>query len=131
MIKPQIVGDLAGANVAYESPYGRIASNWKLEARNLKLDVTIPINATATVYVPAKDAGGVTESGTPAAKAAGVKFLRMENGAAVYAVGSGTYRFESPDCSTQGKATRNKTHEFMTGVDDASVIRRKWATLVM
>lgn len=57
------------------------------------MDVTIPVNTTATVYVPAKDAGGVTGSGKPAVNAKGVKFLRMENGAAVYEVGSGTYRF--------------------------------------
>ncbi|MEI7902915.1 MAG: alpha-L-rhamnosidase C-terminal domain-containing protein, partial [bacterium] len=61
----------------------------------LKLDVTIPINTTATVYVPTQDADGVTESGKPVAKAAGVKFLRMENRSAVYEVGSGTYLFQS------------------------------------
>jgi alpha-L-rhamnosidase len=59
------------------------------------MDVTIPINTNATVYVPAKDAAGITESGKPAAKADGVKFLRMENNAAVYEVGSGTYHFQS------------------------------------
>jgi alpha-L-rhamnosidase len=37
----------------------------------------------------------VTESGKPADKAEGVKFLRMENNAAVYAVGSGSYQFQS------------------------------------
>jgi alpha-L-rhamnosidase len=47
------------------------------------------------VYVPAKDAAGVTESGKSAAKANGVKFLRMENGAAILEVGAGTYRFGS------------------------------------
>jgi alpha-L-rhamnosidase len=57
------------------------------------MDVTIPPNTTATIHVPAKDAAAVTESGTPAATAAGVKFLRMENGAALYEVGSGTYQF--------------------------------------
>ena len=67
----------------------------KLETGNLKLEVTVPINTTATVYVPAKDAAGVTESGKPALKAVGVKFLRMEDGAAMYEVGSGTYRFQS------------------------------------
>ena len=59
------------------------------------MDVTIPPNTTATVYVPAKDAAGMTESGMSAAKAEGMKFLRMENGAAVYEVGSGTYRLQS------------------------------------
>jgi alpha-L-rhamnosidase len=37
----------------------------------------------------------VTESGKPTAEAEGVKFLRMEHNAAVYIVGSGSYRFES------------------------------------
>ena len=35
----------------------------------------------------------VTESGIPAIKAEGVKFLRMENDAAVYEVVSGCYSF--------------------------------------
>ena len=95
VIKPVPIGDLSWVKAHYDSLYGRIVSNWQLETRNLKLDVTIPINTTATVYVPAKDAAGVTESGKPATKAKGVKFLRTENGAAVYEVGSGIYRFES------------------------------------
>jgi alpha-L-rhamnosidase len=59
------------------------------------MDVTIPVNTTATVYVPAKDEASVTESGLPAERAEGVKFLRMENGAAILEVGAGTYRFGS------------------------------------
>jgi alpha-L-rhamnosidase len=35
----------------------------------------------------------VKESGQPAAKAKGVKFLRQEKDTAVYTVGSGTYEF--------------------------------------
>jgi len=31
----------------------------------------------------------------PTAQAKSVKFLRMDNGAAVYEVGSGTYRFQA------------------------------------
>ena len=59
------------------------------------MEVTIPANSTATVCVPAKDAAEVTESGKQADKAEGVKFLRMENSIAVYAVESGDYRFQS------------------------------------
>jgi alpha-L-rhamnosidase len=59
------------------------------------MDVTIPANTTATVYVPAKDEASVTESGKPAAKSDGVRFLRMQNNTTVYIVGSGTYRFQS------------------------------------
>lgn len=75
------------------------------------MEVTVPANTIATIYVPAKDAACVAESGPlvgllrqssgqvragkPAGEAEGVTFLRMENNVAVYAVGSGTYRFES------------------------------------
>ena len=65
----------------------------KREGKRLTMEVTIPINTTATVYVPAKNEANVTESGNLASKAEGVKFLRMENGAVVYEVGPGCYRF--------------------------------------
>ena len=105
IIKPAVVGDLTWVKCFHESPYGRIVSNWKRDGRKLAMEVTIPANTTATVSVPANDAGSVTESGKPAANAVGVKFLRMGNSAAVYAVGSGTYRFESHMRSPQGDAT--------------------------
>ena len=95
IIKPAVVGDLTWVKCSYASIHGTIVSNWKLDAGKLTMEVTIPINTTAVVYVPSKDAAGVTESNKPAAKAEGVKFLRMENSAAVYEVGSGSYRFQS------------------------------------
>jgi len=95
IIKPAVVGDLTWVKCSYDSIHGRIVSNWKRESGKLTMDVTIPINTTATVYVPAKDETSVTESGLPAAKADGVNFLRMENGAAILEVGAGTYRFGS------------------------------------
>ena len=45
------------------------------------LNVTIPANTTATVYVPAADSREVTESGMFANAAEGGNFLQMENGA--------------------------------------------------
>ncbi|MCX6872620.1 MAG: family 78 glycoside hydrolase catalytic domain [Verrucomicrobia bacterium] len=95
IIKPAVVGDLTWVKCGYDSIHGRVVSNWKRDGTQLTMEVAIPINTTATVHVPAKDAAGVTESGKPAAKADGVEFLRMENRAAVYAIGSGTYRFQS------------------------------------
>jgi alpha-L-rhamnosidase len=95
IIKPAVVGDLQWVTAHHDSPYGRIVSNWKREGEKLTMDVTIPPNTTATIFVPAKDAASVTESGKPAGEANGVKFLRMENGAAIYAVGSGNYQFQS------------------------------------
>jgi len=95
IIKPAIVGDLTWVNCGYDSAHARIVSNWKRDGSKLTMDVTIPPNTTALVYVPAKDESGVTESGKPASKADGVKFLRMESNTAAYAVGAGTYQFQS------------------------------------
>ncbi len=95
LIKPAVVGDLTWVKGGYDSIHGRIVSYWQREGDKVRMDITIPANTTATVFVPAKDAAGVTESGKPTDSAEGVTFLHMQDNAAVYAVGSGTYRFQS------------------------------------
>jgi len=97
IIKPAVGDGLTWANTSFDSIHGLIVINWKRDGATLTMEVTVPINTTATVYVPVagKDADTVTESGKPASKAKGIKFLRMENGAAVYEAGSGIYRFSS------------------------------------
>lgn len=95
-IKPHIVGGLTFARAAYHSVRGEIVSDWKLAGGQVTLQVRIPANTTATVFVPAKNAAGVTESGKPAAQAAGVKSVREIPGYAVYEVGSGSYTFAAP-----------------------------------
>ena len=80
---------------SYDSIRGRIASAWKVGDGGLSLDVTIPANTTATVYIPARDLASVTESGRLLAQAQGVKFLRREGDRLVLAVESGSYRFNA------------------------------------
>jgi alpha-L-rhamnosidase len=79
----------------YDSIRGRIASAWKVGDGGLSLDVTVPANTTATVYIPARDLASVTEGGRPLAQAQGVKFLRREGDRLVLAVESGSYRFSA------------------------------------
>ncbi|BCM93530.1 hypothetical protein IAD21_05421 [Abditibacteriota bacterium] len=97
IIKPAVVGDLTHAQATYNSPYGPIISNWKRTDGKLILNISIPANTTATVYLPTKDAAHITESGKAVGQSVGVKFLRMEKSSAVYVVGSGTYDFAAPD----------------------------------
>ena len=94
-IEPKPGGGFNYAKASYKSIYGEIVSDWRIKGDSFEMDVTIPANTTATVCVPAKDAESVTEGGVPAAKAEGVQFIRMDNGKAVFAVGSGSYRFVS------------------------------------
>jgi alpha-L-rhamnosidase len=94
-VQPSIGGGLEYAKAHYNSIHGKIVSGWKLEDGKLLMDVTIPANTSAFVYVPTEDISQVTESGKPVKDSEGVKFLRMEKGAAVFKVGSGSYIFES------------------------------------
>ena len=93
IIKPAIVGGLKWVKASYDSIQGKIVSEWKREGNKLFLNVSIPPNATATVYVPTADTQSLTESGQPVASFRQVAFLRMEKDAAVFKVGSGRYCF--------------------------------------
>lgn len=93
VIKPQPVGDLRWVRASHNTVRGRISTAWEIMDGKFKLNITIPPNTLAHVYVPAKDAAHVTESGKAAVNMRGVKFLRMDGSAAVFAVGSGSYEF--------------------------------------
>lgn len=58
----------------------------KKQVRVFTRSLTIPANASSTISMPEKNAAGVTGSGKPGAQLEGVRFLRMENKAAVYPV---------------------------------------------
>ena len=94
IVRPNPVGGLTSAKATYDSIRGRIVSDWKTDKDGFHLTVTIPANASATVYLPATDAARITEGGQPAVKI--VKLLGVEGGRALFAVGSGTYRFTVP-----------------------------------
>jgi alpha-L-rhamnosidase len=93
LLKPAVVGDLTWTDATCNSPYGPIGCKWSIGGNRLTVKVKIPSNTTATVHVPARDVSVVTESGKPANSSPDVKFLRMENGCAVFHVQSGTYEF--------------------------------------
>jgi alpha-L-rhamnosidase len=95
LMRPTPVGDLTFVRGTHESPFGRIASEWKRTDGTFEWTIVVPVNSTATVYVPAGTPDVVTEGGTPARSAPGVSFLRQDKGYAVFEVGSGTYRFRS------------------------------------
>ena len=95
IIRPYPVDGLTFVRASHKSLYGTIRSNWKRENDVFALDVSVPVNSSATVYVPVKDGNVVNESGQPADKAKGVRLVRNENGMAVYNVDSGSYSFAS------------------------------------
>jgi alpha-L-rhamnosidase len=74
IIKPTVGGKLTYANVSYQTPYGKLTSNWKIEGDSFYLDIEIPANTTATVYV--------------------LDYSTNEN-YQIHKVGSGSYHFTS------------------------------------
>jgi len=95
ILKPHPVGDLTWAKAHHDSTYGRIAVDWRREDEKLTLNVTIPANTTATVYVPTTQPQAVFESGVPAGEAPGVTRQSNEDGCAVFEIESGHYIFET------------------------------------
>jgi hypothetical protein len=93
IIKPAIVGDLTWVKADYDSVRGRIVSAWQRAGTQFTLQVTIPANTTATIYVPTRNATTVREGRRAAGQSEGVRFLRMAGRCAVYEVGSGNYTF--------------------------------------
>lgn len=80
----------------YDSINGRIASAWKRAPDGaFALDVTIPANTTATVFLPDAAADRATEGGASlaSAKIAGIRRVAPEGTALRVDVGAGTYRF--------------------------------------
>jgi alpha-L-rhamnosidase len=94
-MRPIPVGDLTHVRGTHNSPYGRIVSEWKREKEVFEWRIVVPVNSTATIFVPAETPENVTEGGKTARGAEGVTFVRQEQGHTVFEVGSGTYMFRS------------------------------------
>ena len=95
IIAPQLDGKLIDATTSYDSIRGRIETGWKRDGGNFSLNVIIPPNTAATVYLPLNPAAAnrISESGRPLESVKGVKLLRTENDRAVLEVESGSYHF--------------------------------------
>ncbi len=96
ILRPRPVGDLTFVRASHKCLYGVIRSQWRIEKGSFAWDVAVPPNTTATAYVPTRDVRAVVEGDVPADRAPGVRFLRAEEGAAVYALDPGRYRFVAP-----------------------------------
>ena len=80
---------------SYESIQGKIVSDWKVEGDHFRLNVTVPTNTTAKVFLPATDASSITESSKQLHDVSHVRQIGREGDCVVLFVESGTYRFES------------------------------------
>ncbi|MEU0955134.1 alpha-L-rhamnosidase [Streptomyces niveus] len=86
VVRPRPGGEVKRAGGRYASVYGPITTHWETTGRGgFELECSVPPNTTAEVWVPAARQRDVRHTRA--------RFLRMEDGCAVYAVGSGKHRF--------------------------------------
>jgi alpha-L-rhamnosidase len=97
VLQPSIDGKnrISWVDGAYNSVYGEIKSNWKLEGNIFKYQVTIPANTTATLVIPATSLNEVTEGGLSLLKAKGIRVTEVKDGKVYCEALSGTYHFTS------------------------------------
>jgi len=95
MIHPEPNATLGPVSASYHSINGEIKSAWSLKGEHLQLEVTIPANTTAQIWIPAEGKDLVKEGNLPLSKVEGISKQEMIGHYLVLEVGSGQYRFTS------------------------------------
>jgi alpha-L-rhamnosidase len=95
IINPLFNKDLTWAKGEYQSIYGKIVSDWKIENGKYTLSVEVPANTTAKVYLPVKDVNKILESGKPIKGNKLFPDIKNAGDKCVVVVGSGKYYFEA------------------------------------
>ncbi len=93
-IKP-VRNGLAYASVKIPTVRGDVMAAFKMARSTFHLDITVPANTQAYVYIPGHTKATITENGKPAQDSVGVTYVGKEDGYVKYRVGSGGYHFVS------------------------------------
>jgi hypothetical protein len=93
ILKPGPIGNLTFANASIQTIHGKVESSWRLDGSKLLVEVSIPANTTATLFLPVPATANVQEmdgdsSGINRTVSSAIeqKWARE--------LGSGTYHFE-------------------------------------
>jgi alpha-L-rhamnosidase len=92
-IQPHPGKGLIHAAATLETYYGVLSSSWKTENGKFILDVEVPVNTSADVYIPAKNAESVYESNKILSEVKEIQLSGTEEGNVIVKIGSGKYHF--------------------------------------
>ncbi|HEU0165226.1 MAG TPA: alpha-L-rhamnosidase C-terminal domain-containing protein, partial [Thermomicrobiales bacterium] len=92
-IKPHLDAAMTFAEGSYDSIRGLIRSRLERSDGGTIVEVEIPANATAEIWLPASSVESVTEGAASVSQAAGVTAVRVDGDRVIVSVGSGSYRF--------------------------------------
>ncbi|MFA5045100.1 MAG: glycoside hydrolase family 78 protein [Paludibacter sp.] len=63
VIRPEVVGNLKYVKASHETLYGIVSVDWKRDGNNFTLNVSIPVNCTADIYLPGEKEPKIVKSG--------------------------------------------------------------------
>jgi alpha-L-rhamnosidase len=92
-IHPHTGGGLSFASADLQTYYGKISSHWRSENGELLIDVEIPANTTADVFLHGENVDAITENGNGLASIKDIKISGKQNDCLVVQLGSGVYHF--------------------------------------
>lgn len=92
-IKPHIGGGLTSVSATLRTYYGLLGCSWRVNKENFEMDVIIPANTSATVWIPAGDPAEIDEGDLPLKQKKEIKIEGNEDGYVIMTVGSGKYTF--------------------------------------
>jgi alpha-L-rhamnosidase len=95
LFSPHPGGGLTNASTTFQSMYGEIVSEWKIEDGRFIYSVVVPANTTATVTLPNAETATVTVDTIPVSDRFGSK-VKQVNDSVVVELGSGKYSFSYP-----------------------------------
>lgn len=131
-IRPSIGGGINSAKGSLITYYGTIRSEWKIENEQFVLQVEIPVNTKAEIYIPSSDLSEVTEGETPIEHSRDIQILETTTTYTKLSLGSGKFQFKCPyptptilemlqDFSGSYESTRSFGPEIEIKVDNENV----------
>lgn len=97
-IAPLPCGDITAATTGLETPYGKIETDWHIDGDIYTLNVTVPGNASAVVWLPSADLTAISEHGIPLRRGniKGIRSMGTSGDKTRLHIGSGSYSFRVP-----------------------------------
>ncbi|PWT72559.1 MAG: alpha-L-rhamnosidase [Bacteroidetes bacterium] len=92
-IAPHTGEGLTSADGDLQTYYGKLSSHWKMENGQFNLEVEIPANTRANVFVPAGSPDKIKADGQPLNGNKDIKVIANANGYVELSLGSGKYAF--------------------------------------
>ncbi|MEW6193791.1 MAG: family 78 glycoside hydrolase catalytic domain [Bacteroidota bacterium] len=96
VIKPEIPkGKISFVKSSLNTMNGKIISSWKKKGKKITMNIVIPVNSTAEIFIPAINNEAVTANGLAIQNFKEVQINKFENSLLSIKAGSGKYKFES------------------------------------